>query len=129
MNRLCSALAAHSWPSRKAESASGKLLLVGDYELGYVVAAHAVDRSGRARSYRVGKAARMLGVHGDRPTGTAPDSALVVKGIGVAELKDEARVLRGTRKDDGGSSFDAKGSLRIRGQLPQANKGIVRTCP
>ena len=70
-----------------------KLLLVGDYELGDVVAAHAVDRSGRARSYRIGIATRVLGGHGYGPIGTADDSALVVKGIGVAEIKDEARVL------------------------------------
>lgn len=70
-----------------------KMLLVGDYELGDVVAAHAVDRSGRARSYRIGIAARMLGGHGDGPIGTAHDSALVVKGIGAAKIKHEARVL------------------------------------
>lgn len=69
------------------------LLLVGDYKLGYVVAAHAVDRSGCARSYRIGIAARMHGGHGYGPIGTAHDSALVVKGVGVAEIKDEARVL------------------------------------
>lgn len=69
------------------------LLLVGDYKLGYVVAAHAVDRSGCARSNRIGIATRMLGGHGYGPVGTAGDSALVVKGIGVAEIKDEAGVL------------------------------------
>jgi len=70
-----------------------KLLRVGDYELGYVVAAHAVGRSGRARSYRVRIAARMLGGHGNGPIGTAHDGALVVQRIGGAEIKDEARVL------------------------------------
>ena len=69
------------------------MLLVGDYELGHVVAAHAVDCSGSARSYRIGITARMLGDHGDGSIGTAHDGAWVVKGIGVAEIKDETRVL------------------------------------
>lgn len=94
VNRLCSAPTAQQFTLLKRRiCVLQNLLLVGDYKLGYVVAAHAVNCSGCARPYRIGIATRMLGGHGYGPIGTADDSALVVKGIGVAEIKDESCVL------------------------------------
>jgi len=51
----------------------------------------------------------MLGGYRDGPIRTAHDGALVVKGIGAAEIEDEASVLRGAGKGDSGASFDAEG--------------------
>ena len=55
----------------------------------------------------------MLGGYGDGPIGTTHDGALVVKGIGVAEIKDEAGVLRGAGESDGGANFDAEGFIAL----------------
>ena len=74
-----------------------------------VLTAHAVDRSRRARPERIGIAARMLGGHSNGPIGAAQHGSLIIKGIGVAKIKDEAGVLGETGEGDGGASFDAEG--------------------
>ena len=84
------------------------LLFLRDDELCHVVSAHAIDRSSGTRSYGIGIAAGMLGGYRDGPISTAHDGARMIKGIGIAEIKDEARILRGTGKGHGGSRFDAK---------------------
>ena len=68
-------------------------LLVGNDELRDVLAAHAVDRSRRTRAQRIGIAARMLGGNRNGPIGPAHNGALVIKGIGIAKIYDEAGVL------------------------------------
>ena len=59
----------------------------------YIVSAHAVDRSSGTRPDRIGIAAGMLGGYSDGPIRAAHDGALVVKGVGGAEIEDEPRVL------------------------------------
>ena len=51
--------------------------------------------------------------YGDGPIGTAHDGALMIKRIRVAEIKDEAGVLRGAGKGDSGASFDAEGFVGL----------------
>jgi hypothetical protein len=50
----------------------------------------------------------MLSGDGDGTVGATHDGTLVVKGIGVAEVNDEARVFRATRKGYGGADFNAE---------------------
>ena len=55
----------------------------------------------------------MLGGYGDGPIGTAHDGALVVKGIGGAEIEDKSRVLGRASEGDGGARLDAKGFVGL----------------
>ena len=79
----------------------------------YVFAAHAVHGSGGTRPDRIGIAAGMLGGYGDGPIGTAHDGALVVKGIGGAEIQDKPRVLGRASEGEGGASLDAEGFVGL----------------
>ena len=55
----------------------------------------------------------MLGGYGDGPIGTAHDGALVVKGIGGAEIQDKPRVLGRASEGEGGASLDAEGFVGL----------------
>ena len=51
--------------------------------------------------------------HRDGAIRTTHNGPCAVKGIGVAEIKDEPRVLRGTRESHGGSCLNAKGLVGL----------------
>jgi len=99
-------------PARGAERSSEESI-GGNDELGVGLATHAVDGAGGASANRVGVTAGMLGDHSDGTIRTAHDGALVIEGIGAAEVNDEAGVLRGAGEGDGGANFDAEGFVRL----------------
>ncbi len=83
-------------------------LVGGDDELGVGIAAHAVNGAGSTSANGVGVATGMLGGDGDGTIGAAHDSALVIEGIGVAEIDDKAGVFRATHKGNSRANFNAK---------------------
>jgi hypothetical protein len=88
-------------------------LVGGNNELSVGVAAHAVDGAGSASANGIGVTARMLGGNGDGTISAAHDRAFMVKGIGAAEVNDEARVLGTAHKRDAGSNFNAEGFVGL----------------
>ena len=55
----------------------------------------------------------MLGGHGNGTIGAANDGTFVIKGVGAAEVDDEAGIPGITHKGDGGSNFDAEGFVGL----------------
>src|ERR1700739_2497682 len=55
----------------------------------------------------------MLGGHGNGTIGAANDGTFVIKGVGAAEVDDEAGIPRITHKGDGGTNLDAEGFVGL----------------
>jgi|SRR6516164_6011600 len=83
-------------------------LVGGNDKLRVGVAAHAVDSACGASTDGVSVAAGVPGGNGDRTIGAAHDRAFVIKGIGAAEVNDEAGVLGTAHEGDAGSDFNAE---------------------
>ena len=77
------------------------------------IATHAIDGAGGAGANGVGVATGMLGGNADGTISATHDRAFVVKWIGAAEVNDEAGILGTARKGDGGTNFNAEGSVGL----------------
>src|SRR5260370_18789754 len=88
-------------------------LVSGNDELGGGIATHAVDGAGGTSTNGVGVAAGMLSSDGDGTIGPTHDGTFVIKGIGAAEVDDEASVLRTAHKGDRGADFNAEGFVGL----------------
>ena len=88
-------------------------LVGGNDELGVALAAHAVDGAGGASANGVGVAPGKFGSDGDGTISAAHDGALVIEGVGAAEVNDEAGVLRGAGESDGGADLNAEGFVGL----------------
>ena len=99
--------------SRTKRPRNERELVSGNDQLGVGVAAHPVDGAGGASADGVGVAAGMLGGEGNGAIRAAYDGALVIEGIGSAEVDDEAGVLGTARKCDGGAHLNTEGFVGL----------------
>ena len=100
--------------SRERDCPSNEWELVcGNDQLGVGVATHPVDGAGCASADGVGVAAGMLGGDGNGAIRAAYDGALVIEGIGSAEVDDEAGVLGIACKCDAGAHLNTEGFVGL----------------
>src|SRR6516225_5637746 len=99
---------------RKKESAqSYKLLLRGDDELRRILAAHAVDCTGCARTDRVGVAARLLRHNRHRSVRAARNRSARVKRRRGAEVQDESGIFRRALECNGGTRLHTEWGIGL----------------
>jgi hypothetical protein len=98
----------------------------GNNQLGVSVAAHAVDRAGRASADGVGVATRMLGGDGNGAIRAAYDGALMIEWVGAAVIDHEARVLGIAHKGHGRPHLNTEGFVGL-GVWNTRSCGGIRT--
>ena len=97
------------WASRGIDFGMCRELGGGNDERGVGIATNTVDSASGACTNGVGVAAGMLSSDGDGTIGATHDGAFVIKGMGAAEINEEARVFGAAHKGDGRADFNAEG--------------------